>query len=138
MTFAEKVRTERNKLGLKQSELATKMGVTTKIISSYETGKSRPRGMKNYERLANALEVNVNYLLTENELFIATSEQNYGYRGKIGAEKLVNELTGLFAGGEMAEEDMDVLMLAVQEAYVMAKKNNKKYTPKKYLKSDSE
>ncbi|MFI3228292.1 MAG: helix-turn-helix transcriptional regulator [Clostridia bacterium] len=133
MTFAEKVKTERHKLKLNQSELAKKVGVTTKIISNYETGKSRPRGMKNYERLAVALEVNVNYLLTENELFVASSEQNYGYRGKAGAQKLVNELTGLFAGGEMEEDDMDVLMLAVQEAYVLAKKNNKKYTPKKYL-----
>ena len=33
----------------------------------------------------------------------------------------------------MAEEDMDALMLAVQQAYVDAKKKNKKYTPKKYL-----
>ena len=32
----------------------------------------------------------------------------------------------------MAEEDMDELMLAIQEAYVDAKRRNKKYTPKKY------
>lgn len=38
----------------------------------------------------------------------------------------------MFAGGEMAEEDMDELMLAIQEAYVDAKRRNKKYTPKKY------
>ena len=36
------------------------------------------------------------------------------------------------AGGEMAEEDMDELMLAIQEAYVDAKRRNKKYAPKKY------
>lgn len=38
----------------------------------------------------------------------------------------------------MAEEDMDALMLAVQEAYVEAKKKNReKFTPKKYRKSSS-
>ena len=63
------------------------------------------------------------------------AQREYGYRGKKGAEKLVEELTGLFAGGEMAEEDMDEMMLAIQEAYVIAKKNNKKYTPKKYRRS---
>ena len=31
--------------------------------------------------------------------------------------------------------DMDEMMLAIQEAYVIAKKNNKKYTPKKYRRS---
>ena len=30
---------------------------------------------------------------------------------------------------------MDEMMLAIQEAYVIAKKNNKKYTPRKYRKS---
>jgi len=39
----------------------------------------------------------------------------------------------LFAGGELAEDDMDEMMLAIQEAYIIAKKNNKKYTPKKYV-----
>ena len=62
------------------------------------------------------------------------AQREYGYRGRKGAEKLITEVTGLFAGGEMAEEDMDELMLAIQEAYIDAKKRNKKYTPKKYLK----
>ena len=57
--------------------------------------------------------------------------------GKKGAEKLLHEVTGLFAGGELAEEDKDELMLAIQEAYVDAKKRNKKYTPKKYLQEQS-
>ena len=48
------------------------------------------------------------------------------------------EVTGLFAGGEMAEEDMDTMMLAIQEAYVIAKRNSKKYTPKKYRKTEDE
>ena len=45
---------------------------------------------------------------------------------------LVDELTGLFSGGQMAEEDMDELMLAIQKAYIIAKEDSRKYTPKKY------
>lgn len=138
MTFADKVKNRRHELGLKQEELAKKMGVNTRSVSTYETGKSRPRGIKNYQRLADALEVNINYLLTEHDLFIAKSEEEFGYRGKKGAEKLVGELTGLFAGGEMDEEDMDTFMFAIQEAYVIAKKNNKKYTPKKFLQQEDQ
>ena len=44
----------------------------------------------------------------------------------------MSEVTGLFAGGEMAEEDMDVMMRAITEAYWIAKEKNKKYTPKRY------
>ena len=50
----------------------------------------------------------------------------------------MNEIRGAFSGGEMAEEDMDELMLAIQEAYIDAKKRNKKYTPKKYIKRQEE
>ncbi len=74
----------------------------------------------------------LNYLLSDDDAFVLDASEQFGYRGKKGAEKLVQELTGLFAGGELAEEDMDALAFAVQEAYVEAKKKNKKYTPKKY------
>ena len=32
----------------------------------------------------------------------------------------------------MAEEDMDLMMKAIQDAYWIAKEKNKKFTPKKY------
>ena len=36
MTFGEKVKAERTKLGLNQDELAEKIGVTRRVICSYE------------------------------------------------------------------------------------------------------
>lgn len=36
MTFGEKVKAERTKLGLTQEELAAKVGVTVRVICSYE------------------------------------------------------------------------------------------------------
>ena len=39
----------------------------------------------------------------------------------------------LFAGGELAEEDMDAMMLALQQMYIDAKTRNRaKYTPEKF------
>ena len=81
--------------------------------------------------LAKALDVNVNYLLTQENEFILGAGEQYGYRGRKGAQVLVGELTGLFSGGDLAEEDMDELMLAIQKAYVIAKENNRKYAPQK-------
>lgn len=132
MTFGEKVKSERTKLGLNQDELASKIGVTRRVICSYENDKSRPRGLDRYKKLAEALNLNINYLLSEDESFIASAGEKYGSRGAKQARELMEEVTGLFAGSEMAEEDMDVMMRAIQEAYWIAKENNKKYTPKKY------
>lgn len=36
MTFGEKVKAERTKLGITQEELAAKIGVTVRVICSYE------------------------------------------------------------------------------------------------------
>lgn len=136
MTFGEKVKNERNRLGLNQDELAKKIGVTRRVISSYENDSSRPRGTERYKKLAEALGVNINYLLSEDEAFIADVEDNYGHRGAKQAKELLAEVTGLFAGGEMADEDMREMVDAIQEAYLIAKKNNKKFTPKKYRKDE--
>ena len=136
MTFGEKVKNERNRLGLNQDELAKKIGVTRRVISSYENDSSRPRGTERYKKLAEALGVNINYLLSEDEAFIADVEDNYGHRGAKQAKELLAEVTGLFAGGEMADEDMREMVDAFQEEYLIAKKNNKKYTPKKYRKDE--
>ena len=136
MTFGEKVKNERNRLGLNQDELAKKIGVTRRVISSYENDSSRPRGTERYKKLAEALGANINYLLSEDEAFIADVEDNYGHRGAKQAKELLAEVTGLFAGGEMADEDMREMVDAIQEAYLIAKKNNKKYTPKKYRKDE--
>ena len=119
MTFGEKVKAERTKLGMSQDELAAKIGVTRRIIGSYENDKSRPRGMERYKKLA------------ESDV-----EDKYGRRGARQAQELLAEVTGLFAGGEMADEDMREMVDAIQEAYLIAKKNNKKYTPKKYRKDE--
>ena len=136
MTFGEKVKQERNRLNLTQDELAGRMGVTRRLITSYETDKSRPRGTEGYKKLAEALEVNINYLLSEDDAFLAEVSGKYGSRGAKQAQELVSEVSGLFAGGEMAEEDMDEMMEAIQKAYWIAKKNNKKFTPKKYVKNE--
>lgn len=135
MTFGEKVKKARKELGLTQTQLGEKIGVSRRTITSYEADAFPPRTRELYCKLAEVLGVNVNYLLTQEDEFVMDAGEKYGYRGKKDAETLVNELTGLFAGGELAEEDMDELMLAIQKAYVIAKENNRKYAPKKYAKN---
>lgn len=134
MTFGEKIKKARTEHNLSQVELGEKVGKSRRTVIDWENDKALPRTRKVYEDLASVLEVPLSYLLTDDADFVVSAEEKFGYRGRKDAEELVAELTGLFAGGEMAEEDMDALMLAVHEAYFDAKKKNKKYTPKKYLK----
>ncbi len=133
MTFGEKLRTYRLKKNMTQQELAKAVGLGLNTISNYEKGKTYPQNREVYAKLAQVLGIDADFLHNEHDDFIAQAQHDYGYRGKVGAQKLVSELSSLFSGGEMAPEDMDELMLALQEAYIDAKKRNKKYTPKKYL-----
>jgi len=136
MRFGEKLCALRKEKGLTQAELAKRAGLGLKTITNYEKGSTYPKKREVYATLADILGCDVDYLHNEGDDFIAMAQREYGYRGKKGAERLVSEVRGLFAGGEMAEEDMDELMLAIQEAYIDAKRRNKKYTPKKYRKND--
>jgi len=132
LTFGEKVKKARKELGLTQTELGEMIGVSRRAVTSYETDAALPRTKDTYYKLAEALKVDVNYLLTEGDVFVLEVGEKYGARSRRDARKLVEELTGLFYNGEMMEEDMDELMLAIQKAYVIAKENARKYVPKKY------
>ena len=81
MRIGQRIAQLRKEAGMSQAELAEKIGVTRRVICSYENDKSRPRGTERYKKLAEALNVNVNYLLSEDDAFIADVEDKYGRRG---------------------------------------------------------
>lgn len=134
MTFGEKIRALRKEKKLSQTEIGKMIGVSLRTIRGWEKEGRYPKNRDLYAKLAQVLGCDTDYLMTEREAFITDAGQEFGYRGSRGAAALMAEVTGLFAGGDMDEEDMDTFMLAVQQAYVDAKKKNKKYTPKKYRK----
>ena len=65
-------------------------------------------------------------------MLVAQAAEKYGARGAKQAQVLTEAVTGLFTGGDMAEDDMDLMMEAINDAYWIAKKKNKKYTRKDY------
>lgn len=132
MKFGEKVKKARTDLGMSQETFAKAIGVSLRTVTNYETGDRHPKKRELYAKMAEVLKVDVNYLLTEDEAFILDAAGKYGPSGSRQAQELIAEVSGLFAGGEMAEEDMDTMMRAIQEAYWQAKEKNKKFTPKKY------
>lgn len=121
----------REKKGITQKELATLLGTTSKTVSNYESRDLRPRKMQVYKKLAEIFDVNVNYLLTDEDYFIISSAETFGYKAGKEAQALVESMAGLFAGGELPEEDKDILFEAISEAYWQSKLENKKYGKRK-------
>ena len=131
MKFSEKLGKARQDCKMTQEELATKAGITVRTIQNYETKGKYPKKREMYSKLAEILGLETNYLLSEDEEFLINVKEKYGSRGVKQAKELTEEVTGLFAGGEMADEDLDVMMKAIQDAYWIAKENNKKYSKNK-------
>jgi len=139
MVFKERLRELRIEANLTQAELAERAGVSTRTIQNYELGTRKPVHMEMVQKLAAALGTTTEYLLSENEVFVAQASDQYGRRGMMQAKELIDGMSGLFAGGSLSDEDKDAVMKALQDIYWESKARNvDKYTPKKYKKSDAE
>ena len=64
MSIGEQIRRRREELGLSQSELAKRIGVTQGSVGNYESGVSNPK-MELMPKLFEALDTDANYLFHE-------------------------------------------------------------------------
>ena len=114
MDFGKKVKRLREDMGLTQTELADKLGVSLKTISRYEVNGMRPRNREMYNELANLFKVDASYLLVdENDYKVPLEDQNI--------DMLVNSMLGLFAGGTLKDRDKKAVVEAITEAYYKSK-----------------
>ena len=128
MKFGEKVRQARIAAHLSQQQLADRTGISLRTIQNYETGGRMPKQRDSYRRLAAALHMEESALLDEQAEFVLAAGKEYGSRGSEQAQRLIEEVSGLYAGGELCDEDMDAMMEAIQEAYWIAKRRNRRQT----------
>lgn len=131
MDFGMILKNLRKEKGLTQAQLGAKIGVTEKTINNYETKGKRPRNIDVYYKLSEVFNVDMSDLVGEEEAFYYNAQKQYGYNGKKQARELAKNLSGMFAGGELPEEDADVVFKMIQEAYWKMKLENKaKYSNK--------
>jgi len=133
-TTGEKIRERRTFLGLTQTELANKIGVTLRTITKYEKQGVMPRG-SNLRELAKALGVSEQYLANdgiedetyglEEAPYIDSARTSYGKKGAADVERILLETQALFAGGEIPQEDKDKFFQAVMASYVATKEDAK-------------
>ena len=136
MKFGEKVKDLREQKKMTQHELSKAAGLALRTVQYYEQGKSYPRNREIYTTLAGIFEVDINYLLTEDEEFLAEAVAKYGRRGRIQAEDILDQAHALFAGGELSEEDQLAFVHDIQQIYFDSKEMARaKFTPKKFRKN---
>ena len=126
MAFANKVKELREIKKLTQEDLAKLCNVSTKTISRYELGESKPRYRKPYDLLAKHLDTTHDYLVTDEDEFILKARENFGAGAEKDAHDMINGVIGLMAGGELPEDDKRAILDAISEAYYIAKMENEK------------
>ena len=143
-TTGEKIRERRTHLGLTQTELANKIGVTLRTITKYEKQGVMPRG-RNLRELAKVLGVSEVYLANEEiedetygleeAPYIDSVRAAYGAKGANDMQNLLLQTQAMFAGGDISQADKDKFFQAVMEAYVATKEDaRERFTNKRYKK----
>ena len=122
VTFSEKIRTLRTGMDLTQKEVAEACGVTLRTYVGYELDGRRPKKSIVYEKLGELFECDPLFLERDDDKdFISVSESKIGNNDYKQAQYLVNEVSSLFAGGKLSEEDKDKVMFALQKVYIESK-----------------
>ena len=129
MKFNEKLKEARKKANMTQKDLADAAGISTRMVQMYEYGTHYPRANV-AKALSDVLGVSVTYLLSENDAILADAEEKGGVTARRDIDALINEVSALFAGGELAENEKDEVIEALTFAYWDAKKKNKKLSAK--------
>lgn len=130
MAFKEKLKDLRLEANLTQAELGKKAGISTRTVQNYELGLRLPRNLDTVRKLAEVLGTTAEDLIGNSGLLIVAANEKGGASAAKDITELVDEVTGLFAGGKLSEEAMDGAMKALNDAYWIAKEKNRKYAPK--------
>ncbi len=126
-SFAGRVREARAFLGLSQKELAERAGLSLRTLQNWEGGVRRPSQFEAVASLAAVLGTTTGELLDRSDELVIGAAERGGASAARDIDALVSECCGLFAGGELDEEEKDGIMAALTEAYWIAKRANAKY-----------
>ena len=128
MNFTEKLQKLRKDKGFTQTELAEKVGVSSRSIQNYELGARYPK-RDILDKLCSVLGTRIEYLVSSDDFFGIVRAED-GEKGVASAQQLLDCAGALFAGGDISEEDKDKVMLALQNIYWKSKEKNRKYSAK--------
>ena len=124
MRCGEKIKQLRESSNMSQGNLADVLGVSLRTVQRYEKCERIPTADV-LVRIATIFGETSESMLSDEDLFINAAAK-LGAQAALQARELVNAVGGLFAGGDLSEEDKDVVMQAIMDAYWDAKARNTK------------
>lgn len=140
LSFGNKIKELREEHKYTQSDLASRLGISTRTIFFYEKGKLFPKDIKVLKKLAEIFNVSTDYLMEEIDVkvmseqesdFVKSAKDNFGYKGKKEAEQIIEKTAAMFAGGSLTEEEQDKFFESITKVYFDAKnKAREKYERK--------
>ena len=117
MTFGEKLRALRLSKKLTQAELAASLRVTSRTLINYELGKCMPKQTEVLARIATLFDVSVDYLMNDEEVCVRDTREHGDPEADEEVRRLLADVSGLFAGGRLSDEDRDYVMRASNDLY---------------------
>ncbi|MGY3186497.1 helix-turn-helix domain-containing protein [Lysinibacillus sp. TE18511] len=136
--IGSRIKEQRKKMHHTQLQLAQKISVSPQVISNWERGYTEPSA-EDIARLSEVLSCPSDYLLGKTT-DTSIKENNKLSKDERDIAKRMDELRGdlssaeglLFNGEPMSDEAKESLLEAMEFGIRLAKKNNKKFIPKKY------
>ena len=140
MSFGAKLKEARSNKHLRQSDLGKIVGVSGQVISNLERGYTTGSSPEMIKKLADALDVSTEFLTSDSNIsdkyeLTKRDEKNIAKTLDMLKDQIGNNESGElnYNGIEVTDDDAELLMDALDMALRrIKKKNNEKYTPKKY------
>lgn len=128
----ERIKSLRDRLGISQSDLATKIGLNNSVLSRIESGK-RPVRDDELNKLADYFDVPAAYLLGRSETTVENGNKQFpdfaNPKDKRDFKKFLDQQEVMFDGVPLTEEDKARVLGYMEGMFWEAKKLNKRKKP---------
>lgn len=112
-SYGERLMRARKKKELTREELGKLCGITGRTIQNYELGHVTPNRIDVSQRLADVLDISVDYLIYgEKEETELTDEDK---------KEILDHASALFAGGKLSDEEQLAFIYELQTLYMKAR-----------------
>ena len=105
-TFGDKIRKLRKEKKMTQQKLGDMVGVSHRTIRSWEVEGRYPKQSSLYQKLADAFQCQVSYLMNDNETVCLGNDEPSEYAGAKQARQILEQVAALFASGTMTNETL--------------------------------
>ena len=93
----------------------------------WEVDGRYPKQSSLYQKLADAFQCRVSYLMDDNETVCLGNDEPSEYSGAKQARQILEQTAALFASGTMTNEDKTIFMDEMTRLYLESKKNRRKW-----------